>query len=75
MNIDTDTQFAFAKAVGRYVGETPTAFTHQIDPQDGTPMKKVYDPRKWLRAAEQSMAARLQEAFVDLGSVGRSVAG
>ena len=75
MNIDTDTQFAFATAVGDYVGASPVAFEHQIDPNDGTPYKKVYDPRKWLRAAEQSMGARLQEAFVDLGSVGRSVAG
>jgi fructose-bisphosphate aldolase class II len=75
MNIDTDTQFAFATAVGHYVTKTPIAFTHQIDPTDGRPYKKVYDPRKWLRAAEQSMGARLREAFVDLGSVGRTFAG
>jgi len=74
MNIDTDTQFAFAEGVGKYVMEHSKAFIHQIDPEDGTPYKKFYDPRKWLRAGEQSFVARLDEAFVDLGSVGRSLA-
>ena len=75
MNIDTDTQFAFAEAVGKSVLETPKAFQHQIDPVDGKPYKKLYDPRKWLRSGEKGMVARLQEAFRDLGSAGRSVAG
>lgn len=74
MNIDTDTQFAFAAAVGAYVDENPKAFKHQIDPDDGTPYKKVYDPRKWLRRGEQSVAERLDEAFKDLRAVGHSLA-
>ncbi len=74
MNIDTDTQFAFSEAVGKFVNENPKAFLYQIDPDDGTPYKKLYDPRKLLRAAEVSMAERLDEAFVDLGSKGRSLA-
>jgi fructose-bisphosphate aldolase class II len=74
MNIDTDTQFAFSEAVGKFVEEHPKAFKYQIDPDDGTPFKKFYDPRKWLRAAEVGMAERLSEAFVDLGSKGRSLA-
>ncbi|MBW2735534.1 MAG: class II fructose-bisphosphate aldolase, partial [Deltaproteobacteria bacterium] len=73
MNIDTDTQFAFSKPIGDFVKKTPKAFTHQIDPDDGTPYKKFYDPRKYLRAAEQGMVDRLQEAFVDLGSKGKSL--
>ena len=52
MNIDTDTQFAFSAPVGKFVEEHPKAFKYQIDPEDGTPFKKYYDPRKWLRAAE-----------------------
>ena len=75
MNIDTDTQFAFAKAVGGYVGNNPRAFAHQIDPDDGTPYKKVYDPRKFLRQGELSMVERLGEAFADLGSTGKTIAG
>ncbi len=74
MNIDTDTQFAFSEAVGKFVEEHPKAFKYQIDPDDGTPFKKYYDPRKWLRAAEVGLAERLSEAFVDLGSKGRSLA-
>ena len=74
MNIDTDTQFAFAKAVGAYVEENIKAFKYQIDPEDGTPYKKLYDPRKFLRAGEEGMIERLDEAFADLGSVGKSLA-
>ncbi|HZH29052.1 MAG TPA: class II fructose-bisphosphate aldolase [Azospirillaceae bacterium] len=74
MNIDTDTQFAFANPIGRFVKENPVAFEHQIDPVSGKPYKKLYDPRKWLRLGEQGMAARLDEAFRDLGAQGRSLA-
>ena len=74
MNIDTDTQFAVSKAVGSYVEENSKAFKYQIDPDDGTPYKKKYDPRVWLRAGEQSMVERLDEAFHDLGSVGKTLA-
>jgi len=74
MNIDTDTQFAFATAVGTYVEENPKAFKHQIDPDDGTLYKKLYDPRKFLRAGEESLNKRLQEAFRDLGAIGTTVA-
>lgn len=74
MNIDTDTQFAFSKAIGTYVEENHKAFKYQIDPEEGTPYKKQYDPRKYLRVAEQSMVARLDEAFIDLGSVGKTLA-
>jgi fructose-bisphosphate aldolase class II len=72
-NIDTDTQHAFAKGVGDYVKANPVAFTQQVDPATGKPCKKVYDPRVWLREGQKSMAARLDEAFRDLGSVGRTV--
>lgn len=75
MNIDTDTQFAFSEAVGEYVDDHARAFKYQIDPQDGTPYKKQYDPRKWLRAGEQGFIARLDEAFADLGSAGKSLVG
>ena len=74
MNIDTDTQFAFASPVGAYVGAKSVAFEHQLDPVDGTPYKKTYDPRKWLRLGESGMVERLQQAFADLGSTGRSIA-
>jgi fructose-bisphosphate aldolase class II len=74
MNIDTDLQFAFAEAVGAYVMKTPKAFEYQIDPETHTPYKKIYDPRKWLREGEKGMVARLDEAFRDLKSAGKSLA-
>lgn len=74
MNIDTDTQFAFSEALGKYVEANPKAFKYQIDPEDGTPYKKFYDPRKYLRYAEENLIERLGEAFEDLGSKGQSLA-
>jgi len=74
MNIDTDTQFAFAEGVGNYVKNNTNAFEHQIDPDSGTPYKKQYDPRAWIRKGELSMIERLDEAFKDLKSAGKTLA-
>jgi fructose-bisphosphate aldolase class II len=74
MNIDTDTQFAFSEPIGSYVNNNPKAFRFQVDPEDGTPYKKAYDPRRFLRLGEQGMVRRLLEACEDLGSKGRSIA-
>jgi len=74
MNIDTDTQFAFAHGVGTFVKENEMAFFHQIDPESGKPYKKQYDPRTWLRLGEKALIERLSEAFIDLKSNGKSVA-
>lgn len=74
MNVDTDTQFAFSKPVGDYVEAHPKAFKYQIDPVDGTPFKKHYDPRAWLRECEKSMADRVQQACQELGATGKSIA-
>ncbi|NND57091.1 MAG: class II fructose-bisphosphate aldolase [Xanthomonadales bacterium] len=74
MIIDTDTQFAFSEPIGKFVNENPKAFLYQVDPDDGTPYKKFYDPRKYLRAGELGIVDRLQEACKDLGSTGRSLA-
>lgn len=73
MNIDTDTQFAYSEPIGNFVKANPRAFEVQIE-TDGTPYKKFYDPRKYIRAAEEGMVARLQQAFVDLQSGGTSLA-
>ncbi len=73
MNIDTDTQFAFAHAIGNYVSDNDRAFAYQIDPDDGKPYKKQYDPRHWLRVGEQGIIARMDEAFADLKSAGKSL--
>lgn len=74
MNIDTDTQFAFAESVGKYVWNNERAFAYQIDPEDGKPYKKQYDPRVWLREGEKGLVKRMDEAFADLRSAGKSLA-
>ncbi len=74
MNIDTDTQFAFAEGVGRFVDQHRNAFKHQLDPETGAPLKKHYDPRKWMREGELGLVERLTEAFADLGATDRSLA-
>lgn len=74
MNIDTDTQFAFANSIGKYVWNNEKAFAYQIDPEDGKPYKKQYDPRVWLREGEKGLIARMDEAFADLRSAGKSLA-
>jgi len=40
----------------------------------GTSYKKLYDPRKWLREGDTHLVTRLNEAFADLKSVGKSLA-
>lgn len=70
MNIDTDTQYAYTRAVAGHM------FTHydgvlRIDGEVGN--KKTYDPRAWGKAAESSMAARVVEATQQLGSAGKTI--
>ena len=74
MNIDTDTQFAFSNPIGDFVKANAKAFAFQIDPDTGKPYKKEYDPRGWLRIGEKGIVTRLEEAFSDLRSAGKSLA-
>jgi len=74
MNIDTDMQWAFWNGVRGYYEEKKDYLQGQIGNPDGDdkPNKKNYDPRKWLRIAEQSFVERLKAAFEDLNCVGRN---
>ena len=60
--------------VGKFVHEHARALEFQIDPDDGTPYKKQYDPRAYLRLGEEGIVARLLAACDDLGSKGKSIA-
>lgn len=71
MNIDTDTQYAFTRAVAGFM------FTNydgvlKVDGEVGN--KKAYDPRAWGKIAESALAARVVEATRQLGSHGKSLA-
>src|SRR5699024_3041847 len=65
MNVDTDTQYAFTRPVAAHM------FTNydgvlKVDGDVGN--KKVYDPRSYLKKAEQSMTDRVVEACENLHS-------
>lgn len=74
MNIDTDTQWTFWKGTHEYYKENKDYLQSQIGNPEGDdkPNKKYYDPRKWLRAGEESMVERLEQAFEDLNCVDRN---
>ena len=71
MNIDTDMQWAFLSGVREYYKTNEGYLQAQIGNPDGDdiPNKKYYDPRKWLRTAEESFVERLTQAFEDLNCV------
>lgn len=71
MNIDTDLQWAFWDGVRGYYETNHGYLQGQIGNPDGDdkPNKKYYDPRKWLRVAEDSFRVRLAQAFEDLNNV------
>ncbi len=74
MNIDTDTQWAFWNGVREYYLENEGYLQSQIGNPDGEdkPNKKKYDPRAWLRKAEESMVERVKQAFENLNALDRS---
>ena len=74
MNIDTDMQWAFNQGVRDYYTQFKDFVATQIGNPDGEdqPNKKYYDPRKVLRAGEESFVRRLEDSFSDLNCLGRN---
>lgn len=70
MNIDTDTQYAYARPVVDYMFKNYDKVL-KIDGEVGS--KKHYDPREWLKVAEKSMTERIALACDDLKSTGKSI--
>ena len=70
MNVDTDTQYAFTRPIVTHMFENYSGVL-KVDGEVGN--KKVYDPRSYLKKAEQSMSERVLEACQDLHSVGKTV--
>ena len=70
MNVDTDGQYAFTRAIAHHM------FAHYdavLKVDGGIGDKHYYDPRSWGREAEDAMAARVVEACQQLGSAGRAL--
>ncbi|MCT7578272.1 class II fructose-bisphosphate aldolase [Aliarcobacter butzleri] len=74
MNIDTDTQWATWDGVRAYEAKYHGYLQGQIGNPEGEdkPNKNYYDPRKWLRAGQETMIARLETAFSDLCSLNKN---
>lgn len=74
MNIDTDTQWANWNGIREYYQAHEGYLQSQIGNPEGedSPNKKYYDPRVWLRKAQESMSARLEKTFSDLNAVDRN---
>lgn len=70
MNIDTDTQYAFTRAIAGYMFSNYDGVL-KVDGEVGN--KKQYDPRAWGKVAETAMAARVGESTRQLGSAGKSI--
>ena len=71
MNIDTDLQFAFTEGVRDYITKYNAYLQEQIGNPEGEdlPNKKYYDPRKYIRLAQETFMIRLEQAFSDLNNI------
>jgi fructose-bisphosphate aldolase class II len=69
MNVDTDTQYAFTREI---VGHMFTNYDGVLKVDGEVGNKKAYDPRSYLKLAEQGMAKRVVEACEALQSAGTS---
>lgn len=72
MNIDTDAQYAFTRPVADHIIRNYDGVL-KIDGEVGN--KKIYDPRSYLKKAEEGMAARVAEGCDDLLSTGKTLFG
>lgn len=70
MNIDTDTQYAFTRPV---VDHMFVNYDKVLKVEGEVGVKKLYDPRSWLKAGRCGMADRIVEACETLKSAGKTV--
>ena len=70
MNVDTDTQYAFTRPIVDHM-MTNYEGVLKIDGEIGN--KKTYDPRSYLKKAEQGMTDRVKVACEDLLSSGKTL--
>ena len=71
MNVDTDTQYAFTRPIVDHVLRNYDGVL-KVDGEVGS--KKVYDPRVYLKKAEQGMKERVKVACEDLRATGTTLA-
>lgn len=74
MNIDTDLQWSFWEGIKDFYIKSEKYLQGQLGNPEGQdkPNKKYYDPRVWLRKAEENFSKRLEVAFEDLNCINRN---
>lgn len=72
MNVDTDMQYSFTRPIVDHMLKNYDSVM-MIDGQIGN--KKLYDPRSYLKKAEDAMAKRTARACSDLCSTGKTLFG
>jgi fructose-bisphosphate aldolase class II len=72
LNVDTDKQYAFTRAIADHV---LTRYAAVLRVDGGTGDKADYDPRACGRSAETAMAEAVAKRCELLGSAGRSLVG
>ncbi|EEC46498.1 cytosolic class II aldolase [Phaeodactylum tricornutum CCAP 1055/1] len=72
MNIDTDTQWSYWDGLRGFEKEKRDYLQGQIGNPTGAdkPNKKFYDPRVWVRKAEEAMVVRVMTSCEKLNSAG-----
>lgn len=70
MNVDTDTQYAFTRPIVEHMFKNYDGVL-KVDGEVGN--KKVYDPRSYMKKAEEGMAQRIMQAVDDLKSAGTTL--
>ena len=70
MNIDTDTQYAFTRAIADHLFKN---YGGALKVDGGVGDKKVYDPRVYLGLAETAMAERVKQAVTELRGLGTTM--
>jgi len=72
MNVDTDAQYSFTRPIVDHIMKNYDGCL-KVDGEIGN--KKAYDPRGYLKKAEEAMAARVAEACESLRASGKSICG
>jgi fructose-bisphosphate aldolase class II len=70
MNIDTDTQYAFTRPIADHMLKNYDGVL-KVDGEVGN--KKTYDPRVYMKMAEEAMAERVKQAVKDLRAMGMTL--
>jgi len=70
MNIDTDTQYAFTRAIADHMFRNYSGVL-KVDGEVGN--KKNYDPRSYMTTAEAALAERVKQAVQELRGAGTSL--